>query len=385
MNISNTKMKQIRIAVTLTACLLSGIIGMAQNTIVEGTNLDIGANNTLTSDVTGTKGHAIGQYNIIESHNSLAVGYGDTIGASATTSIALGTSNKIGGSSSFAIGQDVKVMEYNGLGIGRFLKSTGQNNCMVIGNGFHSSGLKPKQYLENPNSHSLMIGFNSIRPTFTVGPSPNDYPTGDTLGKTGKVAIGDVPIPDIAAKLHIRSDYGEDAGIILESKDQETANTFIRLRDQGHGIEVDGEGVMRIRSMDGGNKRPIILNGVVGINVLDQDIASMEQYQHYSLYAKDGVITTKVSIKRYENWWSDYVFDPDYTLMPLGDLRRYIDIHRHLPDIPSETEVTEEGIELGIMQSLLLKKIEELTLYTLQLQEQVESLQKEIDNLNNKK
>ncbi len=373
-------MKKTRILVTLMVCLLTSFMCMAQNTVIEGTKLNIGEGNSISIVGSGAIGHS----NNIDAANALAVGYGDTINELCPNSLVMGTSNKIGGNSSFAMGQDVKVMGSYSLGLGRFLKATGQENSMVIGNGFYSSGLKPKRFLENPYSHSLMIGFKSTKPTFTVGPSPNDYPTGDTLGKTGKVAIGDVPIPDIAAKLHIRSDYGEDAGIILESKDQETANTFIRLRDQGHGIEVDGEGVMRIRSMDGGNKRPIILNGVVGINVLDQDIASMEQYQHYSLYAKDGVITTKVSIKRYENWWSDYVFDPDYTLMPLGDLRRYIDIHRHLPDIPSETEVTEEGIELGIMQSLLLKKIEELTLYTLQLQEQVESLQKEIDNLNNK-
>ena len=73
-------MKQTRLALALVACLLSGFVCMAQNTIVEGSNLNIGENNTLSSDITGTKGHAIGRYNIVESHNALAVGSNDTIG-----------------------------------------------------------------------------------------------------------------------------------------------------------------------------------------------------------------------------------------------------------------------------------------------------------------
>ncbi len=215
-------MKQTRLALIVVACLLSGSMCMAQNTIVEGSNLNIGENNTLSSDIIGTKGHAIGRYNIVESHNALAVGSNDTIGDLSQNSLALGTSNRIEGSSSFAMGQEVKVMGNYSLGIGRFLKATGPDNCMVIGNGFFSSGLKPKQFLENPYSYSLMIGFRSIQPTLTVGPSPNDYPTGDTLGKTGKVAIGDVPIPDIAAKprsseFAIRKRRTSDNGFSMQS------------------------------------------------------------------------------------------------------------------------------------------------------------------------
>jgi hypothetical protein len=62
----------------------------------------------------------------------------------------------------------------------------------------------------------------------------------------------------------------------------------------------------------------------------------------------------------------DYVFEPDYKLMPLNDLQAYIDKERHLPEIPSAQEIKEQGVKLGEMQMQLLKKIEELTLYTLQ-------------------
>jgi hypothetical protein len=52
--------------------------------------------------------------------------------------------------------------------------------------------------------------------------------------------------------------------------------------------------------------------------------------------------------------------------MPLNDLQAYIDKERHLPEIPSAQEIKEQGVKLGEMQMQLLKKIEELTLYTLQ-------------------
>ena len=303
-------------------CLLTSFMCMAQNTVIEGTKLNIGEGNSITRVGSGAIGHS----NNIDAANALAVGYGDTINELCPNSLTLGTSNKIGGSSSFAMGQDVKVIGNYSLGLGRFLKVTGQENSMVIGNGFYSSGLKPKRFLENPNSHSLMIGFKSIHPTLTVGPSPNDYPTGDTLTKTGKVAIGDVLVPEIAAKLHIRSDYGEDAGIILESKDPVTTTTFIRMRDQDHGIEVDNEGEMTIRSMDNQEFGSLVLQGRVGINITNED-------DKYALAVNGGILTNEVFIKDV-NGWFDQVFAKDYNLLPLNDLRHYINQHGHLPEIP---------------------------------------------------
>jgi len=66
----------------------------------------------------------------------------------------------------------------------------------------------------------------------------------------------------------------------------------------------------------------------------------------------------------------DYVFAPDYQLRPLNELAAYIARERHLPEIPSATEIQQQGLQLGEMQMRLLKKIEELTLYTLQQERQ---------------
>ena len=69
--------------------------------------------------------------------------------------------------------------------------------------------------------------------------------------------------------------------------------------------------------------------------------------------------------------------------MPLDSLNQYIKANGHLPDIPTETEVTENGIDVGDMNAKLLQKVEELTLYIIDLQKQISKQQKEIEQLKN--
>ncbi len=73
--------------------------------------------------------------------------------------------------------------------------------------------------------------------------------------------------------------------------------------------------------------------------------------------------------------WPDYVFAQDYDLMEISDLRSYVRQNRHLPGVPSAAEVEENGVELGATTEVLLQKIEEMTLYILQLEERVQQLE----------
>ncbi|MGE0822677.1 MAG: hypothetical protein AB7G75_06125 [Candidatus Binatia bacterium] len=70
----------------------------------------------------------------------------------------------------------------------------------------------------------------------------------------------------------------------------------------------------------------------------------------------------------------DYVFEPDYKLMPLRQLASYIEREKHLPEIPPANKIKEHGVNLSAMQMDLLKKIEELTLYTLQQEDKLTQL-----------
>jgi hypothetical protein len=74
---------------------------------------------------------------------------------------------------------------------------------------------------------------------------------------------------------------------------------------------------------------------------------------------------------------ADYVFSPDYRLAPLAEVAAYIRTNRHLPEIPSETEVKENGVSVGNMQTKLLAKVEELTLHAIQAEERNNELEKQ--------
>ncbi len=82
--------------------------------------------------------------------------------------------------------------------------------------------------------------------------------------------------------------------------------------------------------------------------------------------------------------WPDYVFEHTYKMPSLRELQNYISINKHLPEIPSAEEVKTDGHKLGEMDVLLLKKVEELTLYIIDLQKQVDSIKKENDELKSK-
>jgi hypothetical protein len=101
-----------------------------------------------------------------------------------------------------------------------------------------------------------------------------------------------------------------------------------------------------------------------------------------ALSAKSANIDGKIKTKEIEvtlAGWGDHVFDKDYNLMPLNEVDRYIKENSHLPEIPSAKEVEENGIELGDMQRKLIIKIEELTLYILDLQKQIDELKSNKD------
>lgn len=82
-----------------------------------------------------------------------------------------------------------------------------------------------------------------------------------------------------------------------------------------------------------------------------------------------------------ETGWADFVFAPDYQLPTLGEVEAHIKEHKHLPGIPTEAEVKKDGANLGEMNVKLLQKVEELTLYMIQQNKEIESLKKEVQQL----
>lgn len=82
-----------------------------------------------------------------------------------------------------------------------------------------------------------------------------------------------------------------------------------------------------------------------------------------------------------ENQWSDKVFEKNYSLMPLKDVEKFIAKNNHLPNVPSAIEVVKNGVAMDEMVSKLLEKVEELTLYTIKQQKEIDALKKQVKEL----
>jgi hypothetical protein len=104
--------------------------------------------------------------------------------------------------------------------------------------------------------------------------------------------------------------------------------------------------------------------GNVGINTTDNSAWNLSN-SLYKLAVGGSMIATAVTVKTVANW-PDYVFKKDYILPSLTDVKTYVDQNQHLPEIPSAQQIEKDGINLGEMNKLLMKKVEELTLYLIE-------------------
>lgn len=93
------------------------------------------------------------------------------------------------------------------------------------------------------------------------------------------------------------------------------------------------------------------------------------------------VYSKKVKVSTNPGGWPDYVFEASYELRPLSEVETYIQTHKHLPEVPSAKEVEAKGLDLGSMDATLLKKVEELTLYVIEKDNEVKGLKQENQEL----
>lgn len=97
----------------------------------------------------------------------------------------------------------------------------------------------------------------------------------------------------------------------------------------------------------------------------------------YEVVIDGDLLVEEVRVQNSSNW-PDFVFADNYELMPLSELEQLIEKNHHLPDIPSAQKVQEDGVLVGEIQKLLLQKIEELTLYAIEQQKQIDLLNQEL-------
>jgi len=146
------------------------------------------------------------------------------------------------------------------------------------------------------------------------------------------------------------------------------------INGYGIGVEPDGTGYI-YSSYPTNNKLIYFKDDKVGIGAPPKGT--------HNLYVAGGITTEEVKVRIQSNW-TDYVFNESYPLQPITELENFIKENKHLPGVPSSEEVDKNGIELGEMNSILLKKIEELTLYMISQDKKINEMQVIIEKLQQK-
>ncbi len=229
-----------------------------------------------------------------------------------------------------------------------------------------TSSLSYIQFYSDVNTPSSM-GYLGFSPT-------GDYAviqrgTALSVNSTG-VGVG-TTAP--AARLHVPN--GSDAGLA------NTSNGFLMLGNTNSTNLVADNNEIMARNNSGAadlflqhSAGNLILcgneQGAVGIGVL-----SGASIPAGYLLAVDGKVISEEIKVQLSGSWPDYVFKEDYPLQSFDDLRSFIKQNKHLPNIPAAAEVEKNGIEVGDMQKRMVEKIEELTLYILDLETRLKKLE----------
>jgi len=214
-------------------------------------------------------------------------------------------------------------------------------------------------------------GWNGI--AFWGNRNMDDEDSPHVLIKENGMTIGQVASPKYALNVG-GSIYAEADGIkTYFGKDTDHDDAWIGTNSP-HGLYLGVNGKSCLY-FDADNR-----NTYIGL--IDTSVAHIRQElkKKYSLFVAKGVLSEDYGIGP-QSSWSDFVFNKDYALKTIPEVEDFISENNHLPDVPSAKQVAEEGYSQHDMNKILLQKIEELTLYTIQQQKEIQELKTELNNL----
>jgi hypothetical protein len=140
------------------------------------------------------------------------------------------------------------------------------------------------------------------------------------------------------------------------------------------GISSGGDGFM-FKMGEGGSFIDFSTNTVTNaVRLIDNGNVGIGTTNPQNKLDVNGTVHAK-EFKASLDGWSDYVFEKEYKLLSLNEVENYIKMNNRLPEVPSTEEVIKDGVNLGEMNALLLKKVEELTLYVIELNKKIEKLE----------
>jgi len=363
-------MKTLKIFLTLAIVAFTGFHTNAQP------GWDSSNNNT------GTFATALGTNTTATGYASTALGYKST--ASGSQSFAAGHWSGASGNYSFALGARAFAQNHHAMAFGIDVRAT-TNRSMILGTGI-GNGVSNAMVNNIPNS--LMVGFNSTKPTLFVGSSSG----GSTIGKVGVGTTNPQANLDVISEARITSGtYSNRTYRITSGSRQEihASNDLLTYSGQNNGILLNtinnANGAFFVKNKILSSPYLFMVYGntgkvAIGTQNTPNNVGSANT-SAYKLFVKGGILTEEVRVR---TGWADYVFADEYNLKPLSEVEAFIKENKHLPNVPSANTVENQGIELGNISKIQQEKIEELTLYTIDQQKQIDELMRLVYELKNR-
>lgn len=241
------------------------------------------------------------------------------------------------------------------------------NASGYIGAGVYGDGAT---FIPTSNTASFMrfqegkidfYGLNNLTPGSAV------YPTSDVA----KMTLTSFPATQLNVNGEVR---GKE--IVINTNGSAYSKGLRLSYDDKYNSGGTGEAYFDNSIMYGGfSWRQLNVNSTTGYTY-----PTLMRLDHTGTLRLDGEFRAK-AIRVRTNVWADYVFASDYKLQPLSEVEKFIQENKHLPNIPSEKEIVENGIDVAQMQEKHMQKIEELTLYVIDLEKQNKELQKRLEKI----
>ncbi len=289
----------------------------------------------------------------------------------------------------------MKKLAFIILGIFILNPSFGQDPNILIGLNSPSYGVRIKANwpntttgwarsfsISNQDNTQTFIGFGATGSatngvaSFDYGYIGRDYnQTFMSFLANGNVGIGTTTPTqklDVSGNIRMNSFTTVSGSSSMYNTDQITRLTFNVNTATNALVYYYNQSTTTFQTLSLGSSNPaycinILPSGNVGIGTANPG--------NYKL-AVEGIIGAR-EVKVTTSAWADFVFHPTYKLRTLFEVEQFIKINKHLPEIPTEAEVKENGISIGEMNAKLLQKIEELTLYMIEQQKQINEMKEQ--------
>lgn len=241
--------------------------------------------------------------------------------------------------------------------------------------------------LNGPANSSALITTVSNANEWTQGPG---YPSGQNYYYFGTILNGPQPgykralLKIAGTALHFLTGATDiEAAMISEGQNLLIGTTT----DNGNRLQVNGNSYFHnnvcLAGLTADSSQTRVLVSDANGNLFYRSASSLAagDLVRPSLAVNGPITAQRLKLKQTD--WSDYVFDSTYRLPQLSDVASYIRREHHLPGIPSAAAIQKDSLDVGASQAALLKKIEELTLYTIEQKKEMDSMKARMERQEN--